>query len=56
MRSVASGRRRRRALLQATRVDLEAIRVAQGALYEDLVGRLEALEGEGRPVGAGDGD
>jgi hypothetical protein len=35
-----------RALLQATRVDLEAIRVAQGVLYEDLAGRLEALEGD----------
>jgi hypothetical protein len=33
-----------RALLQATRVDLEAIRVAQGTLYQDLVRRLEALE------------
>jgi hypothetical protein len=34
-----------RALLQATRVELEAIRVAQEVQYEDLVQRLEALEG-----------
>ena len=37
-----------RALLQATRVELEAIRVAQGVLYEDLAGRLAALEGDHR--------
>ena len=36
-----------RALLQATRVDLDAIRVAQGAQYEELARRLEALEGGG---------
>ena len=49
-----------RALLQATRVDLEAIRVAQELQYEDLVRRLEALEGEGpgeaRPAAGGAGD
>jgi hypothetical protein len=37
-----------RALLQATQVELEAIRVAQGVLYEDLTRRLEALEGDHR--------
>jgi hypothetical protein len=35
-----------RVLLQADRVELDAIRVAQGAQYEDLVRRLRALEGE----------
>ena len=49
-----------RALLQATRVELEAIRVAQQVQYEDMVRRLEALEGGGpgevRPSAAGDGD
>lgn len=34
-----------RALMQASRVELDAIRVAQGAQYEDLARRLEALEG-----------
>lgn len=33
-------------LLQASRVELDAIRVAQGAQYEDLVRRLRAMEGE----------
>jgi hypothetical protein len=41
-----------RALMQASRVELDAIRVAQGAQYEDLVRRVEAMEGEGR----GDGE
>jgi hypothetical protein len=36
-----------RALLQATRVELDAIRVAQAAQYEDLVRRMASLEGEG---------
>ena len=44
-----------RALLQATRVELEAIRVAQGVLYEDLAGRLEAME-QSSPPGAEVGD
>jgi hypothetical protein len=35
-----------RVLLQANRVELDAIRVAQGTQYEDLVRRLRALEGE----------
>src|SRR5947209_8292836 len=33
-----------RVLLQASRVELDAIRVAQGAQYEDLVRRMRALE------------
>ncbi len=36
-----------RALLQATRVELDAIRVAQSVQCEDLSRRLEALEGGG---------
>ena len=40
-----------RVLLQADRVELDAIRVAQGAQYEDLVRRLRALEGEDRDDG-----
>lgn len=40
-----------RALMQASRVELDAIRVAQGAQYENLVRRMEALEGEGRHHG-----
>jgi hypothetical protein len=36
-----------RALLQASRVELDAIRVAQALHYEDLAHRLEALEGDG---------
>jgi len=45
-----------RALLQATRVELEAVRVAQGVLYEDALARLEALEGEtGDPKSVGGG-
>jgi hypothetical protein len=35
-----------RALLQASRVELDAIRVAHEARYEDLARRLRALEGE----------
>jgi len=35
-----------RALLQASRVELDAIRVAQSVQYEDLARRLEALEGD----------
>jgi hypothetical protein len=35
-----------RALLQASRVELDAIRVAQSVHYEDLARRLEALEGD----------
>jgi len=35
-----------RVLLQASRVELDAIRTAQGAQYEDLIRRLQALEGE----------
>ena len=30
--------------MQATRVELDAIRVANGAQYEDLIHRLSALE------------
>jgi hypothetical protein len=41
-----------RALMQASRVELDAIRVAQGAQYEDLVRRMAALEREG----GGDGE
>jgi hypothetical protein len=33
-----------RALLQASRVELEAIRAAEAARYGELLGRLEALE------------
>ena len=33
-----------RAVMQASRVELDAIRLAQGALYENLAGRIEALE------------
>jgi hypothetical protein len=33
-----------RALLQASRMELEAIRVAQGALFVSLSGRMEELE------------
>ena len=33
-----------RALMQATRVELDAIRVAHGAQYEDLIRRLSELE------------
>jgi hypothetical protein len=40
-----------RVLLQADRVELDAIRVAQGAQYEDLARRLRALEGEDRDDG-----
>jgi hypothetical protein len=40
-----------RVLLQANRVELDAIRVAQGAQYEDLVRRLRALEGEDQDDG-----
>jgi putative ubiquitin-RnfH superfamily antitoxin RatB of RatAB toxin-antitoxin module len=36
-----------RALLQASRVELDAIRVAQSVHYEDLARRLAALEGGG---------
>jgi hypothetical protein len=36
-----------RALMQASRVELDAIRLAQMALFEDMSRRLEALEGEG---------
>jgi hypothetical protein len=36
-----------RALMQASRVELDAIRVAQGALFENLAGRMEVLETEG---------
>jgi hypothetical protein len=36
-----------RALLQASRVELDAIRVAQSVQYEDLAQRLAALEGGG---------
>jgi hypothetical protein len=47
--SDASARPRERtsaalALLQASRVELDAIRVAQEAQYEDLIRRLRALE------------
>ena len=35
-----------RAVMQASRVELDAIRVAQGLQYEDLIRRVEALEGE----------
>ena len=47
-----------RALLQASRVELEAIRVAQAAQYEDLARRLAALEGDGggELASAGGGD
>ena len=40
-----------RAVMQASRVELDAIRVAQGAQYEDLIRRMQALEGEGRGDG-----
>ena len=40
-----------RAVMQASRVELDAIRVAQGAQYEDLIRRVQALEGEGRGDG-----
>jgi hypothetical protein len=36
-----------RALLQASRVELEAIQVAQALHHEDLSRRLEALEDDG---------
>ncbi len=36
-----------RALLQATRVELDAIRVAQSVQHEDLSRRVVALEGDG---------
>jgi hypothetical protein len=36
-----------RAVVQASRVELDAIRVAQGALFENLFQRMEALEGGG---------
>jgi hypothetical protein len=36
-----------RALVQASRVELDAIRVAQEAQYEDLIRRLRALEEQG---------
>jgi hypothetical protein len=47
-----------RALLQATRVELDAIRVAQSLQYEDLARRLLALEGAdgGELAGAGGED
>jgi hypothetical protein len=35
-----------RALMSATRVELDAIRIAQEAHFEDLVDRVEALEGK----------
>jgi hypothetical protein len=55
-----------RALLQASRVDLDAIRAAQEAQYGDLIQRLRALEeradgglgetaGGDRPAGAASG-
>jgi len=40
-----------RVLLQASRVELDAIRAAHGAQYEDLVRRLRALEGEDQDDG-----
>jgi hypothetical protein len=35
-----------RAVMSAARLELDAIRVAQGAQYEDLVARMGALEGK----------
>ena len=35
-----------RAVMSATRVELDAIRVAQGTQFEDLVERMDALEGK----------
>ena len=35
-----------RALMQASRVELDAIRVAQAAQYENIARRLDALEGK----------
>jgi hypothetical protein len=35
-----------RALMQASRVELDAIRVAQAAQYESMARRLDALEGK----------
>jgi hypothetical protein len=35
-----------RALMQASRIELDAIQVAEGALYENLVDRMETLESE----------
>ena len=47
-----------RVLLQASRVELDAIRVAQSLRYGDLAHRLEALEGDGSGglANAEDGD
>jgi ribosome maturation protein Sdo1 len=40
-----------RALMQASRVELDAIRIAQGAQYDNLTQRVEALETGGVSVG-----
>jgi hypothetical protein len=47
-----------RVLLQANRVELDAIRVAQGSQFEEMVHRMRALElrkGDGGSAGAADG-
>ena len=40
-----------RALLQASRVELDAIRLAEALRYGDLERRLDALEGDGGDAG-----
>ena len=35
-----------RAIMQASRVELDAIRLAHGATYENLIRRMDALEGK----------
>jgi hypothetical protein len=35
-----------RAVMSAARLELDAIRVAQGTQYEDLVARMDAMEGK----------
>ena len=40
-----------RAVMQASRVELDAIRVAQWAQFEDVIRRLQALESEGQGDG-----
>ena len=40
-----------RAVMQASRVELDAIRVAQWAQFEDVIRQLQALEGEGQGDG-----
>jgi hypothetical protein len=35
-----------RAIMQASRVELDAIRLAHGAQYENLIKRMDAMEGK----------